>query len=201
MKDSYHHGDLKSTLIDAGVKLLSESGMEGLSLRKLAREVGVSHNAPYMHFADKEAVLAAIAEQGFLLLGEAIDAGQLQLSDQSIEARLQAAAQSYVNFALNHPDHLMVMFGKLDSAAYPDLIETAHATFNKLVTIMQVGHQSGTLVDQPAEQLAMLFWTNVHGLSALLIAQKIPEYARQKLTNEAITIWSIQMLLTGILRN
>jgi len=201
MKDSYHHGDLKSTLIDAGVKLLSESGMEGLSLRKLAREVGVSHNAPYMHFADKEAVLAAIAEQGFLLLGEAIDAGQLQLSDQSIEARLQAAAQSYVNFALNHPDHLMVMFGKLDSAAYPDLIETAHATFNKLVTIMQVGHQSGTLVDQPAEQLAMLFWTNVHGLSALLIAQKIPEYARQKLTNEAITTWSIQMLLTGILRN
>ena len=201
MKDSYHHGDLKSTLIDAGVKLLSESGMEGLSLRKLAREVGVSHNAPYMHFADKEAVLAAIAEQGFLLLGEAIDAGQLQLSDQSIEARLQAAAQSYVNFALNHPNHLMVMFGKLDSAAYPDLIETAHATFKKLVTIMQVGHQSGTLVDQPAEQLAMLFWTNVHGLSALLIAQKIPEYARQKLTNEAITTWSIQMLLTGIIRN
>ena len=201
MKDSYHHGDLKSTLIDAGVKLLSESGMEGLSLRKLAREVGVSHNAPYMHFADKEAVLAAIAEQGFLLLGEAIDAGQLQLSDQSIEARLPAAAQSYVNFALNHPNHLMVMFGKLDSAAYPDLIETAHATFKKLVTIMQVGHQSGTLVDQPAEQLAMLFWTNVHGLSALLIAQKIPEYARQKLTNEAITTWSIQMLLTGIIRN
>jgi len=199
MKDSYHHGDLKSTLIDAGVKLLSESGMEGLSLRKLAREVGVSHNAPYMHFADKEAVLAAIAEQGFLLLGEAIDAGQLQLSDQSIEARLQAAAQSYVNFALNHPNHLMVMFGKLDSAAYPDLIETAHATFSKLVTIMQIGHQSSTLVNQPAEQLAMLFWTNVHGLSALLIAQKIPEYARQKLSDEAIVTWSIQMLLRGIL--
>lgn len=201
MKDSYHHGDLKSTLIEAGVKLLSEEGVEGLSLRKLAREVGVSHNAPYMHFADKEAVLAAIAQQGFRLLGEAIDAGQTQLSAASAEASLSAAAQSYVNFAVAHPNHLMVMFGKLDSAAYPDLIETAHATFNKLVTIMRSGQQSGVLVEQPAERLAMLFWTNVHGLSALLIAQKIPEYARQNLSDEAITAWSIQMLLAGILRS
>jgi hypothetical protein len=95
----------------------------------------------------------------------------------------------------------MVMFGKLDSAAYPDLIATAHATFDKLVTIMQAGKKSGMLVDQPAEQLATLFWINVHGLSMLVIAQKIPEYARQKLSDEAITTWSAQMLLTGILRN
>jgi AcrR family transcriptional regulator len=201
MKNAYHHGDLKSTLVDAGVKLLSESGMEGLSLRKLAREIGVSHNAPYMHFADKEAVLAAIAQQGFLLLGQAVDAGQLQLQDHSIESSLKAAAHSYIHFALDHPNHLMVMFGKLDSAAHCDLMESANATFGKLVTIMQNGKQSGALVDQPAEQLAMLFWTNLHGLSVLLIAQKLPDYARQGLSDEALIAWSVQMLLRGILRN
>lgn len=200
MKNSYHHGDLKSALIQAGVKLLEESGIDGLSLRKLAREVGVSHNAPYMHFADKEAVLAAIAQQGFQLLGQAIDAGQHNVSDQPIEIRLKTAARSYVSFALDYPNHLMVMFGKLESSDYPELMETARSTFQKLVEIMQVGKTSKALKDYPAEQLALLLWMNVHGLSGLLIAQKIPEYARQEQSDEELVERSIQMLCVGILR-
>lgn len=194
----YHHGDLRNALLEAGVEMLKEEGIESLSLRKLARKVGVSHNAPYMHFADKEAVLAAIAQQGFQLLGEAIDAGQQQVINEPFETRLMTAARSYVSFALKHPNHLMVMFGQLDSSDYPDLMETAHITFGKLVQIMRDGQQSGDLKDYPPEQLALQLWMNVHGLSALLITQKIPDYARQALSDEAITELSVRMLYTGI---
>jgi len=149
MKESYHHGDLKSTLIEAGVKLLSEEGVEGLSLRKLAREVGVSHNAPYMHFSDKEAVLAAIAQQGFQLLGEAVDAGQQMALTDSLEGRLTAVAQSYVKFAIDHPNHLMVMFGKLDASDHPELMQTSHATFHQLTRIVEAASQADQ-ADQPS---------------------------------------------------
>jgi AcrR family transcriptional regulator len=200
IEDSYHHGNLKHALIQAGLNLLAESGVEGLSLRKMARIVGVSHNAPYMHFADKEAVLAAIAQQGFQLLGEALETSQQQFAQESSQARLRAAAHSYIHFALNHPNHLMVMFGKLALSEYPELRESSHTTFQKLVQIMQAGQHSGTLKDPPAEQLALLFWANLHGLGALLIAQKIPDYARQGLSDEDLTTFSIEMLCRGILQ-
>ena len=64
-KDKYHHGNLRNKLIAIATELLSEEGAHSLSLRKISQRAGVSHNAPYMHFADKEAVLAAIAEEGF----------------------------------------------------------------------------------------------------------------------------------------
>lgn len=198
-KDGYHHGDLKNALIEAGVRALAESGVEGLSLRKLARDVGVSHNAPYMHFADKEAVLAAIAQQGFDLLGTAIDHSQVDVGNAPIEARLVAAAHSYVNFALSHPNHLLVMFGNLPVSDYPELEKTAHETFQKLIQIMRDGLRHGQLIDEDAEQLALLLWTNVHGLSALLIADKVPDYVSAGRTNAALIEQGIQMLCRGIL--
>lgn len=199
MEIPYHHGDLKNALITAGIKLLAESGIEGLSLRKLAREVGVSHNAPYMHFADKEAVLAAIAHQGFQILGEGIEEGQHAVAGESLEARLMAAARSYISFALAYPNHLLVMFGKFTTSDYPDLVQTSHLTFHKLVEIMVDGRQSGELCEYEPEQLALLFWMNIHGLSTLFITQKIPDYARQGLTDDGLIQRSVQMICSGIL--
>ena len=72
---SYHHGDLKKALIDSGVEILSEKGIKNLSLREAARRAGVSHTAPYRHFEDKDALLAAIAEEGFLRLIQKLEAG------------------------------------------------------------------------------------------------------------------------------
>ena len=64
-ESNYHHGDLKNALIQAGVKILSKEGISGLSLRKVARQAGVSHAAPYAHFADKQALIAAISTEGY----------------------------------------------------------------------------------------------------------------------------------------
>ncbi len=198
--DSYHHGDLKNALIAAGVKLLATEGAEGLSLRKLAREVGVSHNAPYMHFADKEAVLAAIAEQGFRLLGDAIAAGQESVREAPIEKRIARAARSYVTFALAHPSHLSVMFGNLPSSNYPELARAAHATFEMLIEIVRAGKRGDELGGYEAEHVALLIWTNAHGLSSLLIAQKIPSYALMSIAEEDLIDHLVHMICQGVLK-
>src|SRR6185369_11386433 len=103
--DSYQHGDLRHALIQAGLKLLGERGVEGLSLRAAAELAGVSHAAPYRHFADKDALVAAIAEEGFRLLTrrmrDEIDAS----GSNDALARLQASAIGYVSFAVEHPGY------------------------------------------------------------------------------------------------
>ena len=112
--NTYQHGNLREALVQAGLKLLSEGGVEGLSLRAAAQLAGVSHAAPYRHFKDKDALVAAIAEQGFRLLTASmraelavLDAGQAADPHQ----RLAAVGKGYVQFALQHPAYLRVIFG------------------------------------------------------------------------------------------
>src|SRR5713101_10130495 len=94
----YHHGDLRNALIQAGLEMLSEGGAAALDLRKVAREAGVSHAAPYRHFADKQALIAAINEEGFRRLAERIQCALREVSDGAFE-QLQAIARVYVQFA------------------------------------------------------------------------------------------------------
>jgi AcrR family transcriptional regulator len=195
--NSYHHGDLKSALIEAGVTMLAQEGIEGLNLRKIARQVGVSHNAPYMHFADKQALIASIAQQGFLLLSRAIEEALQSRTEAALEERLMAIGHAYVNFALAHPSHLMVMFGDFPQDDYPELMEASHGTFTQLVELMADSTQH--LLPQPPAQLALLFWVNLHGLSVLLISNKIPDYAFDGLSQEALTTLNIKIFCKGIL--
>src|SRR5579885_1357404 len=99
---AYHHGDLRHTLIQAGVELLAEEGAQELDLRKVARRAGVSHAAPYRHFADKQALIAAVTEEGFRLLAEEIQVALREVSDEPFE-QLLGIARAYVHFAKAHP--------------------------------------------------------------------------------------------------
>src|SRR4051812_30727887 len=118
----YHHGDLRNALIRAGQELLAAEGITGLDLRKVARAAGVSHAAPYRHFADKQALLAAIAEDGFYQLAQDID-DAIQQAPTTAAAQLEQLARAYVQFALDHPAHMREMFSGLtgEHAAYPQL--------------------------------------------------------------------------------
>jgi AcrR family transcriptional regulator len=93
----YHHGDLRGVLIAVATELLAEEGVHTLSLRKIAQKAGVSHNAPYMHFADKEAVLAAIAEEGFRLLSETVREAMFYPYDLEKYPSLLEASQASLN--------------------------------------------------------------------------------------------------------
>src|SRR5688572_19451527 len=104
----YHHGDLRAALLGRAEDTLERTGIAGLSLRELARDVGVSHGAPRRHFADKDALLTALAEDGFARLGASLAAATA--AGGSFADRLHATAHAYVGFATTHPALLDLMF-------------------------------------------------------------------------------------------
>lgn len=148
---TYHHGDLRVALLQAAAKVMEKEGLAELSLRDLARRAGVSHNAPYRHFRDREALLAALAAEGFEMLGEAMGAHTGR-----------EMGEAYVNFALEHRQRFRLMFGgALDFATFPELRTAADAAYQLLVLAFK---------DLPRPELAAAgAWALVHGLAHLLL--------------------------------
>src|SRR5512136_2974044 len=129
-RTNYHHGDLKNALIEAGIEILSKEGVNGLSLRKVARKAGVSHAAPYAHFADKQALIAAISTEGYRRLNERIGAARQQYLGDPLR-QLVEGAWAYVEFALNDPAHFRItLSGVVEKGKdYPALMEMAGKSF------------------------------------------------------------------------
>lgn len=192
----YHHGDLRNELIRIAAEMLADGGVEALSLRDVAKRAGVSHNAPYQHFADKEALIAAIAQQGFQRLSEAVDAAVASASDAP--ARLIAVGRAYVGFMAGHPAYLQVMFGAFPHTHYPDLAQTALDTLNRLVQIVREGQADGTIRAGDAGEIAGLIWMTVHGLSTAVIAQKIPVLVAGEHSAEDLAARYVAMICAGI---
>src|SRR3954464_1315173 len=109
-RDAYQHGDLRHALIQAGLKLLAEGGAGELSLRAAAELAGVSHAAPYRHFRDKNALVAAIGEEGFRLLTRAMRQEIAAADPGDVLARLRASGRGYVLFAVRHPAYFRTIF-------------------------------------------------------------------------------------------
>jgi len=166
----YHHGDLKNTLIQAGVEILSEEGVGGLSLRKVAQRAGVSHNAPYFHFADKQALIAAISTEGYRSLYE-----QLVVIHETYQAdprrQLVEAAFMYLRFAQTRPAHFKVTFSNAveREEAYPDLVEMADNLISELIKIVGDCQKTGILHPAPVGAMAVSVWSAVHGFTSLFI--------------------------------
>lgn len=148
---TYHHGDLPAALLRAAGRTLEKRGIGALSLRETARRAGVSHNAPYRHFPDREALLAALAAEGFATLGERL---------RGKPGR--EMGEAYVRFALEQPQRFRLMFGGgLPLAKYPQLGTAAKAAYQALVDAFK---------DLPRPELAAAAaWSLVHGLSHLLL--------------------------------
>lgn len=152
-KRRYHHGDLRAALLAAAGKVLEDQGPAGVLLREVARLAGVSHNAPYRHFASREALLAALAAQGF----------------DEFAARMQAAGletgEAYVAFALEHPQLFRLMFGgTVKLASDPELARAAGRAYESLV---QAFRARGDVADP--QTAAAAAWALVHGLAQLLL--------------------------------
>jgi AcrR family transcriptional regulator len=163
----YHHGNLRAALIEAGLAALSSSESTDLSLRAMARAVGVSANAAYRHFADKEALLSALAAEGFRRFAAAQQLAVQGLSDP-IEART-AAGLAYIAFARQHPALFRLMFGHFTPGrGDEDLQQAAMTAFDALVasSAKESGSQPG---DERAFLTAIARWSLVHGLSHLLL--------------------------------
>jgi AcrR family transcriptional regulator len=146
-----------------------------LTLRAVARRAGVSHIAPYRHFADKEALLAAIAEEGFVELADRLDEARARVP-ASLLAQLEESGWAYAQFALAHPDHVRVMFDVpvTEPQAYPGLLAAGSRAFNVLVEIIEAGQSAGENVAGNSQQLAFAAWSMAHGLGLLLANRRAP---------------------------
>ena len=171
---NYHHGDLRPAVLRAAGELLEKEGFAELKLREVARRAGVSHNAPYRHFPDREALLAALAAEGFATLG-----GEQQAS--AATGGLRAMGEAYVRFALAHPQRFRLMFGgQLRFGKHPELREIATKTFDGLSGALAArvpGARGG-------RDASIAAWAMVHGLAQLLLEERIAPDAREGRSDE-----------------
>ncbi|MBU42513.1 MAG: TetR family transcriptional regulator [Spirochaetaceae bacterium] len=169
----YHHGDLRNALIQSAVNILQVEGLHGLTLRKTAARAGVSHSAPYRHFASKEALIAEICRIGFQELG---DRGHRYIKKyRTASDRLKAYGLAYVEYASENPTHFRLMFGQseMEMEDYPELHTTATSTFQLLVQLVADCQADGTFESGDPHKLAAANWAYVHGLAHLLVDQKL----------------------------
>ncbi|RPI93465.1 MAG: TetR/AcrR family transcriptional regulator [Chloroflexi bacterium] len=188
----YHHGDLENALIKAGVEILSKEGIEGLSLRKVAKRAGVSHSAPYAHFKDRQSLIAAISTEGFKQLYAELDAA---VSTHAGDPRQQLVegAWAYVQFAMNNTDTFKIMFsGVLEKEKeYPSFVEISRRTFERVVDIVRACQNAGILRSAPAELVAVSVWGQIHGVISLAFEGQISHTVLDRFTLRDIVLFGI----------
>ena len=197
-RKNYHHGDLKNALIQAGIKILAEEGVGGLSLRKVARKAGVSHSAPYAHFADKQNLIAAIASDGHKKIFEQFEAIQARHSDDPLRQFI-SGAWAYVEFGLESPDHYKITFSGAiqDEHSHSEFIEYSQRNMQVLRTIIQQCRDAGILSanDIDPELQAVSMWGLLHGLVLLIIQGQVPGNLIKRTQPKDMVIAALQQIV------
>jgi len=170
----YHHGRLREALLEAAIPLVAEVGPAGFTLREVARRAGVSHNAPYRHFQDKDALLAAVAAQGFRELAEEMHQAAAAAQPTPLD-RLKGSGLAYVAFALRRPAHFTVMFdAPMARGRHRELAESSQRAFGALAGFIQDCQKAGQLPPGFSQERTLYAWSLVHGIAKLAIAGRLP---------------------------
>jgi len=164
---------LKEVLLQASLRLIAEVGPSAFTLREVARRAGVSHNAPYRHFHNKEELLAVLACEGF----EQLTASMVKASQAGSNAmdRFRLSGRGYVQFALTYPQHFAIMFDvpwRLDR--YPEARAAGERAFETLVGYVKGCQSEGFLPEGDWQPLALLAWSMVHGVAKLALSERLP---------------------------
>jgi AcrR family transcriptional regulator len=186
-KATYHHGNLRPALVRAAMELLEESGETALSLRAVARRAGVSPAAPYRHYADREALVSAIAAVGYRELAERLAAAH---PSPSTAEQLARVAVAYVQFALERPALFRIMFGESCDRDNDERVAATAAVSSYVRSIAK-----RTFPQADAEALATAIWALVHGLAFLYIDGKL-DAPKPSAVADRVTA-AIQALLTA----
>ncbi|MCW3047839.1 MAG: transcriptional regulator, TetR family [Solirubrobacterales bacterium] len=163
----YHHGNLREALLEQAERTVRERGVQGVSLRELAREIGVSHGAPRRHFPDRQALLDALAEAGFARLGAELRAA-LDAGGEDFEARLRATATAYVRFATRDAALLELMFAGKQREDSGTLHEAADRTFSVMLELIDQGQSQGALETGEPERVGLVLLATIQGIAALV---------------------------------
>lgn len=185
----FHHGNLRAALLTEAERTLREQGIEALSLRDLARQAGVSHGAPRRHFTDRNALLDALAELGFLRLSEQIrtaitDAGE------NYGARLQAAATAYVSFATSDAALLDLMFAAKNTDPPAPLRDASEHFLTTVGDLIAQGQQTGNLQPGDPQRLQLLLVATLQGIATLVTSRKLPIGLAHALITDAVALFT-----------
>lgn len=172
---AYHHGDLRRALIVATKAIVEESGAESFTLREAARRAGVNHRAAYRHFEDKSALLAAVAEEGFVELSSRIEAALAREPEGASSRRLMAIARAYVEFASQNRGAYRVMAGpRLNiEDRFPALEAAIGKNLDLVRHEIEQGIARGKLRKVDPLDTTLALWAATHGLSTLVLTRRV----------------------------
>jgi AcrR family transcriptional regulator len=189
---SYHHGDLRNALLEAAMKLLEENGPAAVGLRETARRAGVTHGAPYRHFENREALLAAMATRGFDTLKEKL--GE-EATKSKVPARLVLAlGRTYIDFARAHPALYLLMFGPgIRRDQHPDLQASSDAAIDVIREV--IGQLPGV---QDKRSATLGAWALAHGLSHLIADHQLPLDIAEGAPLDALVTNILKVYISGL---
>ncbi|MEU8896723.1 TetR/AcrR family transcriptional regulator [Nocardia sp. NPDC048505] len=199
-RTSYHHGALRGALMDACLRLIDTEGIAAVSLRRVAREAGVSTGAPYHHFADRAALLAALSANGFERLGAALAAARAT-ADTPLAA-LTALAEAYVRFSREQPAYFRLMFRPELSQPekHPDAAVAGEAAFAVLADTVADCVAAGLVEPERADTVTVAWWGIAHGLASLWLDGQLAKRANLMHTTAPDLVQNIIQACTGVLR-
>jgi AcrR family transcriptional regulator len=198
-KKTYHHGNLKQTLIDVSLDILVKEGHQSLSIRKVATQAGVSQSAPYRHFIDQEALYAEVACVGFQRLSDVLQELRKKYKKTPL-IQFRESGVIYVEFALNNPALFQIMYGNQipDHSKYPFLIESEDQTFQILLDILTDCKNEGSIQTDDIQGSATSAWTLVHGIAVLLSGKQVMFRSTDLKKARKVTKDLIQFLYVGM---
>ncbi len=198
-KNNYHHGNLREAVLEAAHKLLELEGIKSITFRRIAKEVGVSQNAPYSHFKDKTALLEALAVDGFQGLLDSMRENSVSLSTPS--DYLQAIGKGYVTYALSNPALFKLMFDMQSATTESGMLQTVSSQSFQILRDAVSNVQVSNKQDRADELIASISaWALVQGLSVLLIENRLsanPE--AQSLKSSDIIEQSTRIFTQGLI--
>lgn len=182
---SYHHGDLRNALLAAAERMIDADVRREFSLRELAREAGVSHAAPYKHFADRAGLVEELAVRW---MSDFVAAQEAVVTRRDPRTDLLAAGRAYVQWAVEHPSRFAVIFDPAvnqgpSRGALADLA-TRHSA---LLTTLVERAIEGQVLDGPVERTARRLWATVHGLATLVIIGHVPRRQVPRILGDALS--------------
>ena len=181
----YHHGNLRTALLAQAERTVRERGVQDLSLRQLARDVGVSHGAPRRHFPDRQALLDALAEAGFARLGAELRSAVVD-AGEDFQARVRATATAYIRFATRDAALLELMFAGKHQAQSGALQEAADRAFSILLELIEQGQADGVLEPGEPERVGLVLFATIQGIAALITGGMIHAEQLDDLVADAI---------------
>lgn len=188
MAKAYHHGDLRAALLGAAAELLDEGGPEAVSLRECARRAGVSHAAPYRHFETKDALLFALADEGFGWLAEAGEKAMRGV--RNARERLDAYGAAYVRFAIENPARFRLMFGGAQAPKPP--VPDTNGARAYLLLRESVHAVVGDVDAGELDSATAAAWSLPHGLAMLILDGRVTvanARAAERLARESFSYW------------